>query len=392
VNTRCRGPVHFYDRGSHATALPILAFAICLAAGAGAQDTGRNVWLNGDALQRRLDAHVGIAWSSEPLRQKLNKLSEHESVAIWLDRRIDPSQEPAWNLPEMPLRDLFDAIAARLEAGTCLIGPLVYLGPRETASRLATVAALRHQEASRLPPAVQSRLARTAAWKWEALSTPRDLLEELAREVGVGIEDVRDIPHDLWPAVNLPPLTFCERLTLLLAGFDRTFEFIEGGTRVRIVPLPPQPVLVVNYAAGSDIADAIARLQQLVPQAQLRREGARIRVAGRAEDHDAIRKLLDLNRNPAKSARGSRNPASGAPRTVYTMRGPTQLGTALKTLQVQAQVNVHVDPRVQHKLYERIMFEATNVSLEELIAIVLKDTGLKFELNNRELRVLPGDG
>jgi hypothetical protein len=253
------------------------------------------------------------------------------------------------------------------------------------------VAALRNEEVSRLPAAAQSRLARTAAWQWDAMSTPRELLEQLAREAGVTIDGVQTIPHDLWPAVHLPPLTFAERLTLLLAGFELTFEFSGSGAGVRFVPLPQKPLLVRSYAVGRDVASAMSQLQQLIPQAEIRREGPRVSVAGRAEDHDAIRRMLAADqRGPAKTSRGGES-VRGAPKTVYTMKGPTQLGTALKTLHVQAQLNVIIDPRIQHKLYERVMFEAKNVSLEELIAIVLKDTGLRFELKDRDLRILPGE-
>ena len=54
----------------------------------------RSRLLTGHDFRSRLESRVGIAWASEPLRLKIDKLANTLEVAIWLDRRIDPSQEP----------------------------------------------------------------------------------------------------------------------------------------------------------------------------------------------------------------------------------------------------------------------------------------------------------
>ena len=42
------------------------------------------------------------------------------------------------------------------------------------------------------------------------------------------------IPHDLWPAGNLPELSLAEQLTVLLIGFDLTFELRPEDRRLRL--------------------------------------------------------------------------------------------------------------------------------------------------------------
>ena len=44
------------------------------------------------------------------------------------------------------------------------------------------------------------------------------------------------IPHDLWPVGSLPAMRWGDQLTLLLVGFDLTWE-LEQGVNWRIVPI-----------------------------------------------------------------------------------------------------------------------------------------------------------
>src|SRR5207244_277108 len=119
----------------------------------------------------------------------------------------------------------------------------LYIGPRETASQLATIAAMRRQDVARQPNDIKARLLKTEAWKWDELAQPRDLLRNLARQGGVSVENADAMPHDLWPAVSLPPLVWVDRMTLLVAGFGWTFEIDEHGASVRLVPVPTSAVV-----------------------------------------------------------------------------------------------------------------------------------------------------
>ena len=75
-----------------------------------------------------------------------------------------------------------EKIAARLKIGVSMLGPVAYFGPRDTAWRLQTVAALRKDDISKLPSAVRSKWTRLQPWKWNDLSTPRDLLNAVAEQ------------------------------------------------------------------------------------------------------------------------------------------------------------------------------------------------------------------
>jgi hypothetical protein len=138
-----------------------------------------------------------------------------------------------------------------LKLGYCQLGAVAYLGPAETARRLRTIAALRLEDARRLPKDSQRRLLTARSWDWPELAEPRQLAEQLAGQAGLKIANPERIEHDLWPAAELPPLSWVERMTLVLAPFDLTFRFDRRG-QIELVELPADPALVRTYAGGAN--------------------------------------------------------------------------------------------------------------------------------------------
>lgn len=331
-------------------------------------------------MRQALEAQLGITWSSQPLRDALANLSENQRIALWLDRRIDPNQAPDLSFERMSLRAILHQIAGRLQSGVGYVGPIVYVGPREVASKLWTLSALHRQEIQKFPAAVRTRWEPAQPVQWPELSTPQQLLLATANEVPCTLDGLESIPHDLWPARNLPPLTPAERLELILAGFDRTFEFVDGGRAIRIVPLPDQATLVREYTPRSDPSRVAAELAQRFPTAKIRRTATRLAISASAEDHDAISRLL--RGETVKKA------PSGPAETRYTMEAVNQpIGVVLRTLEVKAQLQIEVDENAREKLYQLVSFEVKEESLAELLRIALLDSGLGFELEEHTLRI-----
>src|SRR5207244_7716994 len=102
---------------------------------------------------RQLDQRVDITLQGRllPLREGLDQLSRGYSVAMFLDRRIDPDQLVDYKARDTALESAVQQIAAAAHAETAAIGSVVYVGPRETASQLATMAAMRRQDVAGLP-------------------------------------------------------------------------------------------------------------------------------------------------------------------------------------------------------------------------------------------------
>ncbi|MGD0896842.1 MAG: hypothetical protein ABR915_03335 [Thermoguttaceae bacterium] len=269
-------------------AAALLAAVALLAAATRAPAAGAKIaWATGPAFQRQLAAPVDIVWKV-PLREALVSLSRAERMAILLDRRVDPGQRIEIKLASVPLAEALAKIARNRQLGLSMLGPVAYFGPPEAASRLRTIAVLRQEEIRRLEPAMAARLLHSKSLAWEDFATPRELLGRLAAEAAVEIDGQARVPHDLWPAAELPPMPWTDRVTLVAAEFDLTFDLTDGGRRIQLVGLPEKIALVRSYPAGPN-PDALAkRFKAMAPQAEVKISGDKVWVRGRLEDHEQI--------------------------------------------------------------------------------------------------------
>ncbi|WP_145056731.1 STN domain-containing protein [Lignipirellula cremea] len=335
----------------------------------------------------RMQAVVGFVWAENPLRSGLYRLSATQDVAIWLDRRVDPDQHVDFAVRDLPLEEALRRLAGELQLGVCQVGPVVYLGPPETAAKLATVSALREQEAAALPAAARASLGRRRSSTWKDLATPQGLLQQLSRDSNVRIVGLETLPHDLWPGNRLPGCTFVERLTLIAAGFDLTFEFSPDGKAVRFQRLPETAVLERTYDLNGPSDPRVKDLQRRFPAAHLRVSGSKLLVAAGAQDQDAIGRLLRgeaAERPPVK-------PAAGGIK-VYSVKFENQpAGVVASTVAKQLGLTLKASPEVRERLQMLVSVDVKEVSLDELLKKALAPTGLSYRRDAEVLEILPGE-
>jgi hypothetical protein len=360
--------------------LPLLALLLA-SARAPAQQTSLRT---GAEFSRQLQSTAGLSWSGVPLRNALETLGKDQQIAVFLDRRIDPGRLVDLGIAEQSLENALRTLARHQEMGVCFLDAVVYFGPQDTADKLSTVAAIRRREAEKLPRQVALRLARVRAWQWETLSTPRDLLTELADESGIEIAGLAQFPHDLWPAVELPPLSLADRLTLVLAGFGMTYQFSPDGAQLQLVPFPATAAISQIYPGKGHPRENAERIARLYPEAQVAVEGEMIRVVGPWEAHQGVELLMQGQRvartTPPKNSGG---------RTVYTLKVENEpVGGVIKALAGQLKLEVTIDPAAESRLTERVSFNVADVSRDELLRAVLKPAGLSFRVTANELRIV----
>jgi hypothetical protein len=342
-------------------------------------------WLTGAALERHLETPVGLLrWSSNPLRDALRSLSVTQRVAVFPDRRVDPDQLVDFASQGEPLADLIARLAAELGLGTCRIGPVIYLGPRPTAAVLPTVVEIHREQLQRTAAASDSRLRQARTMAWPELSTPREQIAQLAQEAGLVVEDLDLIPHDLWPAVDLPPLGFIERMSLLLAGFEKTFQF-EGEARIRLVALPARAQLQRDHPMSARAAERIeALVRQEFPDADVVRRPAGLAVQGPIEVHRAIERWLR-----GQVAKPARAPAVTT-ELRYTLEIKNQPVEAIaRALAERLDLELRYAPQLQDRLQQRVSFRVDQVTRDQLLQALFAPAGLSFQIAGSTLTILP---
>lgn len=339
-------------------------------------------WKSGAALRKSLDTPVSLVWGDRETRGAFDSLARSTGVAIFLDRRIDPSHLLTLKVVDEPLRSVLLSAAGQVEAGVVLVGSVVYVGPKATSGKLLALASLRRQETGKLPAEARIRLTKSEAWSWAEPAEPRQLLNDLATRGGVRVENPELVPHDLWPAANLPVLTWTERMTLLLAGFDLTYELKDQRT-IRLVPLPERLVFERTYSPQGDADRAAIDLRRLVPEAKIAVERGALRVSATAEDHERVDRLLGGDRvTNTKVTLGKKR---------YTLTVANKpAGAVLKTVAAQISRDLKFDASLTEKLRTEVSLEVNEVSLEELLDKTLKPLGLTYRVDETALVIVAG--
>jgi hypothetical protein len=344
-------------------------------------------WKTGPALERELAAPLSLTWHEREARAALGSLSRSTSVAIFLDRRLDPSRLLELSAQNEPLRTVVVRVAEQLAGSVSLVGPVVYVSPQGTAGMHAALASNQRQAIGSLGREAQLRLLRSEAWQWEELTEPRTLLASLADEGGVRVVNPELLPHDLWPAANLPALLWVERMTLLLAGFDLSFELSPEGQAIRLVPIPADFAFERVYPLASDSDARVSKLRGLVPAAKIAIAGRQLRATASVADHQQIARALSDEPAPAE---GTTSPPAAAgkldPGKRYTVTVQNQpAGSVVATVAKQLGIKARFERATSARLTTKISLSVKDVPLGELMKKTLTPLGLVWRIEGEEL-------
>jgi len=356
-----------------------------LAGSAALCQAGDVTWLTGDTLKAKLAEPAGGTWDGMPLRTAIAHFCKAQRVPFVLDRRIDPGTPLQLNIvATTPLNLAFEQLAQKANAGYALVGGVAYFGPAKTAERLRTVAHLRQEELNKLPATARGKYLRRKAWQWDDLRTPRELLTELGTEVNAKFLGGAAIPHDLWAAGDWPPLSWSERMTLVLAQYDLTYELDAEG-QIKFVPLPDKPTITKFYPAPDNAREMLAKLMKVAPAAEIVQHGSQYQVNGTAEDHERV-----ADRLASKSV-----PVIAKPVTKIDKFNVSEapVGRLLKALGQRLDLDVQIDETAIQQaglsLDTRVSVSAENITLEELFRRATKGTGLGYRIKGKTVEIFP---
>ena len=152
-----------------------------------------------------------------------------------LDRPAGRSRAEVEILLEgVPWKSALQTIASRLGLGVSRLGNVVYLGPPQAAKRLGSRGGHGCRQVRRLPRPCNGSILLPSRWPGTTLPRRANCWLNLASENGLQDCRLEAMPHDLWAAADLPPLTLVERLTLIAIQFDLVFKIAAGGRRMEL--------------------------------------------------------------------------------------------------------------------------------------------------------------
>ncbi|HEY4312260.1 MAG TPA: STN domain-containing protein [Pirellulales bacterium] len=313
---------------------------------------------------------------NSPLRQALRSLSQALRVAIVVDRRIDPDQSVDIELVDVPLDEALAVIAKRAGGGASILGPVVYIGPQETAGQLRTLSALATQEVQKLPARQKSAALLSRPLDWQALTTPQQVFERLAKEASIPIRGQERLPHDLLAATDLPALSWIDRVTLTAAQFGLRPKPDAAGGSLELMPIDEDVRLERSYPAGRDGAKTVADWQKRASEATVKLSGGRIIVRATVEDHERL-----------SPTRTERTPNTTPGQQVYTL---SLEGMKLETFLAQLEQKLSLSFELAGegiKLDAPVNVDVKNASLDELLRAAFEPLGLEFRRRDKAVTV-----
>ena len=180
------------------------------------------------------------------------------------------------------------------------------------------------------------------------MSEPRRLIASIVEQRGWRLANADAIPHDLWSAGELPEMTLAEQLTVLLIGFDLTFELRPNDRSIEVVPLKG-----VSKPPGGGAA-------------------------------------LKRSVGPLNSAHAKKDG-----KHVYTLRVQEQpVGAVIQELSKRLHWAIQIDEEsirtAGKSLDKRVSFSVENADQEHLLEALLRPAGLDYRLEGERVRIIVG--
>lgn len=288
-----------------------------------------------------------IHWQRVPLRETVLRLNDLFGDVVFVDRRIDPNRRVTLDRESSSAKEIAEAISTSLDLDAAEVGKVIYLAPKGTGAKLQAVAAAHRKEALQLPPDLRRLTTTRQTVAWPRLGEPRALVSTLVEQRGWHLANPDAIPHDLWAAGKLPSLPLADDLSLLLFGFDLTFEFVPDGRQIRIVPIKPGGLAPVSSAGSKTTATSPPR---------------------KASQQNV--------------------------KHVYTLRVQEQpvraiLAQLSKRLGWAIQIDEDAIQKAGKSLDTRVSFAVQNADQQHLLDAILKPAQLDYQIEGDQIRIIP---
>jgi len=363
----------------HQSILTMILLAISITSLANGQDAQ---WLSGAQFDAKLQSPITSTWN-QPLRDVVQSLRDNFSICIFTDRRIDPEQVIELQVEDLSLEQTLRRLALTANADLSFVRNVVYLGPSDSTSLLATVAAIQSQNLKSYYMTAQPNLFKPSKITWKRPANPRNILQEDAAKLGLKITNPESIPFDQWDTGQLAALPFAYRTTILLAGFSKTFQLTNESTFI-IIDYPQQATYrtVVKQKVSSQNAN---QLRKQFPTLEINSSDSGLTVAGRWEEVHQLERLLSNGKTKTTK------PATIGMK-VYTLTVENQpVQAIIQAIAQQEKLTVQVSAKAQELWTKRVSLEAIKLSLSQLLTDVTTKAMLKFEIEGNILSIDAAD-
>jgi type II secretory pathway component GspD/PulD (secretin) len=341
----------------------------------------------------KLFKSIDLAVESQPVGRFLKTFADEQGVEIVVDGRVDVSAEVRGRFKRSFVERILNDAARFANARMALVGEIVYIGPQESADRVAA-AAFRAKLSLAASEGIEADAWKEKrARKWDDEATVQSLVVDLAKDLGVKVKNPEDLDVKA-RAGSVKSATAADLLSVWTALADQTWSLSADGKTIAVVALPEDARLERRVRAPSPKeANRRAESYRSLPDATLSVEvkGSVVTLAG---PWSALWAAERLDREgalavaAAKSQKGAKGPKSAAKRYNPTFKNVTLVQFA-ESIADHMKKSVEIDDESLAKAgkskTDRLNCVATGVELEEMLELALEPLGLKFRMTGDKI-------
>jgi hypothetical protein len=309
---------------------------------------------------------VSVQWRETPFGESLKRLAEAQNIGLFIDRRLDPSTPLHFESTGQPLGEILQQLALSLGQGCVLFETTVYLLPKDAAEMLPVLLEEQQNRLEKLTPRRAAIFRRKRSIHIPFLSEPKDILQKLALQHNFRWKNLEILPHDLWDEKSLNNLSLNELLTILLIGFEMTFEIEDNDETLVILPLSQRqsrPPPTTNVKIPSENIESNIKNIQFPPN----------------HETPKVQNIQNVPQIPLAQRR-------------FTLKVENQrLDILLQSLSQRLNMKLAVDEKsLAAKSVEpdsRVSFEVKNATIVQLFRAILRPLKLDFQIKGNTLHV-----
>ncbi|WP_148618832.1 STN domain-containing protein [Mariniblastus fucicola] len=353
----------------------------CVAAVAQVQHGSATDWLDrrtdSRAFEKSQQLPVSVSWTESPLREQLNTFAAQCRRAIFVDRRVDPTVKLTFDFLDRTTEQTVWELAEANGLGVCRVESLLYVGPKDAAARLPFVIEELEKIAKRTQPKKSRWTSGRDEIRWSRATTTEEIQEWMEQLHGFQLDG--EIPHDVWPAADWPSLSLIQQMSLLLVGFDLSFEIEGDGKRIRLKKFPAIETAKLRIRLPRDSKLDLKACQRRFADLKLANSGRSLSISGPVESIAALEAWMVEQQTVL---------GDDVVQRTFDLNTTARRGDILASVAQQTGRKLTLDGAVGDALTQRISISIKKASLETLLDQCLDGTGLGYRLTKSELRIV----
>lgn len=362
------------------TCLIVLTFGAYCGAGAACGQNSVD-WLTGNRLEvQARQAAVSIDWQNAPLRQRLREFAANQKISIFLDRRIDGSQEIRFSAINVSFEQLLWRLCDQIDAGMCRVENTYYIGPKDSAAALPEIVkGLKQSVSDSNNSRLKRRWQRSIETELPRLSEPKLYLLEIFKFLDCKATGLDDVPHDLWAETQIAESSATLRVCLLLSGFGKTVRLAEDLRTLEVVDLEIPSAITREFQMGDNVKSAATLIKREFPELNSSQERRSVLVKGSVDQILAVHRRLVSIQKPEVAELSEQK---------FDLKVSDQRLAILGSIAAQVSRKLSYQPEHELILQGRVEMELKGATVNRIIEKTLEGTDLTYRFTDQKLEIL----